>query len=46
MSSEAHLGKDYEDPENPQTDILLLFSGLKRVKQAHIRDLLLRRRPC
>jgi len=46
MASEAHLGKVCEDSENPQTDTLLLSSGPKRAKQAHIRDLLLRMRPC
>lgn len=44
MTSEAHLGKVYEDPENPQTDTLLPSNGPKKAKQAHFRDLLLRMR--
>lgn len=44
MTSEAHLGRVYEDPENPQTDTLLLSNGPKKAKQAHFRDLLLRMR--
>lgn len=45
MTSEEHLGKVYEDLENPQTDTLLLSNGPKKAKQAHFRDLLLRMRP-
>lgn len=44
MTSEAHLVKVYEDPENPQTKTLLLSNGPKKAKQAHFRELLLRMR--